>query len=167
MAHEAAESAVDSTDSGSNNLKTPTAGQRLLGILRYVPARCRYDPTTPFEFTFALNLLFAFAATFTVANLYYNHPILDKMAETFNVSYERVAVVPTLMQAGYASGLLFLNPLGDLFRRRALVLVLILFTTLCWVALCVTRSFEVFAAFSFVVAVSTVTPQLMLPLVGE
>ncbi|RPB11627.1 MFS general substrate transporter [Morchella conica CCBAS932] len=162
-----AESAVDSTDSGSNNLKTPTAGQRLLGILRYVPARCRYDPTTPFEFTFALNLLFAFAATFTVANLYYNHPILDKMAETFNVSYERVAVVPTLMQAGYASGLLFLNPLGDLFRRRALVLVLILFTTLCWVALCVTRSFEVFAAFSFVVAVSTVTPQLMLPLVGD
>lgn len=165
MAYEAG---ADSSDGGSSNdIKMPGVGQRLLGFIFYVPERCRYNPESPFKFTFALNLLFAFAATFTVANLYYNHPILDKIAETFDVSYERVAIVPTLMQAGYASGLLFLNPLGDLFRRRALVLTLILFTTLCWVALCVTRNFHVFAAFSFVVSVSTVTPQLMLPLVGE
>lgn len=144
-----------------------TAPRRILEILTYTPERCRYDPERPFKFTFALNLLFAFAATFTVANLYYNHPILDKMADTFSVSYERVAIVPTLMQAGYATGLLFLNPLGDLFRRRVLVLSLILFTTVCWIALCVTSSFAVFALFSFMVSVSTVTPQLMLPLVGE
>jgi MFS family permease len=68
------------------------------------------------------------AATFTVANLYYNHPILNILAEDFDVSYEKVSTIPTVMQAGYAAGLLFLNPLGDVFRRRAFVLILVWFT---------------------------------------
>lgn len=36
-----------------------------------------------------------------------------------------------------------------------------------WLGLCITKSFPVFLALSFIVAVSTVTPQLMLPLVGD
>jgi hypothetical protein len=68
------------------------------------------------------------AGTFTVANLYYNHPILNILAEEFDVSYEKVSAIPTVMQAGYAAGLLFLNPLGDVFRRRAFVLILVWFT---------------------------------------
>lgn len=71
------------------------------------------------------------------------------------------------MQAGYAAGLLFLCPLGDIFRRRAFVLILVFFTATMWIGLCVTKSFNVFLAISFITAVSTVTPQLMLPLVGD
>ena len=67
------------------------------------------------------------AATFTVANLYYNHPILNILAEDFGVSYEKVSTITTVMQAGYAAGLLFLNTLGDVFRRRTFVLILVLF----------------------------------------
>jgi MFS family permease len=63
-----------------------------------------------------------------VANLYYNHPILNILAVEFNVTNERASLVPTLMQAGYAAGLLFLCPLGDIFRRRAFVLILVFFT---------------------------------------
>ena len=68
------------------------------------------------------------AATFTVTNLYYNHPVLSILADDFDVSYEKVSTIPTVMQAGYAAGLLFLNPLGDVFRRRAFVLILVWFT---------------------------------------
>lgn len=68
------------------------------------------------------------AGTFTVANLYYNHPILNILADEFDVSYEKVSAIPTVMQAGYAAGLLLLNPLGDIFRRRAFVLILVWFT---------------------------------------
>ena len=63
-----------------------------------------------------------------MANLYYNHPILNILAGEFNVTYEQSSTIPTVMQAGYAAGLLFLCPLGDVFRRRAYVLILVWFT---------------------------------------
>ena len=98
-----------------------------------------------------LNLLFGFAATFTVANLYYNHPILNILADDFGVTYEAVSVVPTLMQAGYAAGLLFLCPLGDLFKRRAFVLWLVWFTGTVWYGLstCHTDKMLVISVFRF------------------
>ena len=63
-----------------------------------------------------------------MANLYYSHPILNILAEDFGVSHERASLVPTAMQAGYAAGCFFLCPLGDVFRRRAFVLVLVFCT---------------------------------------
>ncbi|TVY26876.1 putative transporter [Lachnellula hyalina] len=136
-------------------------------VLTWTPKRCRWDPEDPPKFGMGLNLLFGFASTFTVANLYYNHPILNILADEFNVSNERASLIPTLMQAGYAAGLLFLCPLGDIFRRRAFVLILVFFTATIWLGLCLTESFPIFLALSFITAASTVTPQLMLPLVGD
>ena len=141
--------------------------RKIYDIINYTPKRCRYDPANPPGFSMSLNLLFGFAATFTVANLYYNHAILNRIAEDFHITYEQVSLVPTLMQAGYASGLLFLCPLGDLFKRRAFVLLLVWFTATAWLGLCLTNSFAVFSFFSYLTAVTTVTPQLMLPLVGD
>ncbi|SLM41044.1 major facilitator superfamily transporter [Lasallia pustulata] len=157
------------TEPGHKSSAAPasTLWRRLYAIVTYTPQRCRHDPTQPPRFSMPLNLLFGFAGTFTVANLYYNHPILNKLAESFGVTNEQVSIVPTLMQAGYASGLLFLCPLGDIFRRRAFVLVLVWFTATVWIGLCITNSFAVFAALSFITALTTVTPQLMLPLVGD
>lgn len=71
---------------------------------------------------------------FTVADLYYSHPILNILAEEFGVPYVRVSNIPTLSQAGYAVGLLFLCPLGDIFRRRAFVLSLVFITATFWYA---------------------------------
>lgn len=105
---------------------------RAMNVLLYTPQRCRYDPAHPPVFSLALNLLFGFAATFTVANLYYNHPILNILAVDFGVTYERASLVPTLAQAGYAGGLLFLCPLGDRFPRRPFVLWLVLLTAAAW-----------------------------------
>ena len=109
-----------------------TIWQRIVNIITYTPRKCRYDPDRPFIFSMPLNVLFAFAGGFTVANLYYSHPILNKLAADFNVSQERVSLIPTLAQAGYGSGLLFLCPLGDLFRRRPFVLLLVWFTATSW-----------------------------------
>ena len=105
---------------------------RFRDIVTYMPQRCRYHPAKPPEFSLSLNLLFGFAGTFTVANLYYNHPILNILAKDFNVTNERASLVPTMAQAGYAGGLLFLCPLGDIFRRRNFVLLLVLFTATVW-----------------------------------
>lgn len=74
----------------------------------------------------------AFAGCFTVANLYYNHPILNLLADDFNVTDEEASYIPTLAQAGYAGGLLFLCPMGDMVKRRPFVLWLVWFTATMW-----------------------------------
>ncbi|KAJ2897862.1 putative transporter [Zalerion maritima] len=140
---------------------------RLYDWINWMPARCRWDTETPPPFTMGLNILYAFAALFTVSNLYYNQPILNKIAEEFNVSFEESSTVATLMQSGYAGGLLLICPLGDIFRRRPFILSLIAFTATMWLGLCLTSSFPAFQALSFICGFTTVTPQLLLPLVGD
>ena len=139
----------------------------LLFPFLWVPPWCRWDSNNPPVFSTPMNVLFAFGGAFTVANLYYNHPILNILAKDFGVSDETSSHIPTLMQAGYATGLLFLCPLGDVFRRRYFVLGMIFFTSSMWIGLCVTNNFNVFQAISFITAITTVTPQMMLPLVGD
>lgn len=63
-----------------------------------------------------------------MANLYYCQPILNKIADTFDVSYEQSSQVATLLQAGYAAGLIFVLPLGDMLERRPFIIGLIFFT---------------------------------------
>lgn len=121
---------VQQKETESNN----TVRTRIYSIITYTPPRCRWDPEKPPEFSMALNVLFGFAGAFTVANLYYSHPILNILAEEFNVPYEKVSQIPTVMQAGYAAGLLFLCPLGDLLPRRPFVLSLVFFTATMWYA---------------------------------
>ena len=65
-----------------------------------------------------------------MANLYYNQPVLNKIAETFDVSFEKASSVATLMQSGYAAGLLFLCPIGDILRRRPFIIGLVSMTAL-------------------------------------
>lgn len=104
----------------------------LLGKIFWTPPWCRYHPEHPPQFSIFQNILFAFAGAFTVANLYYNHPILNILADDFHVSNAEIARIPTLMQSGYAVGLLLICPLGDLFPRRPYTLILVFFTASIW-----------------------------------
>ncbi|KAL0932352.1 uncharacterized protein CTRU02_213305 [Colletotrichum truncatum] len=138
--------------------------QNLFKFLCWTPPRCRYDPDREFPFTLALNLLFSFASVVTVANLYYAYPILNKIASDFGITYQKASLIPTLLQAGYGSGNLFLCPLGDLLRPRPLIIPLVLVSATIWLGLCVTTSFSAFCALSFLTGFTAVTPQLMVPL---
>ena len=106
----------------------PSFWRRAYDIAFWTPPNVRWDPDQPPRFSVSLNILFAFAGAFTVANLYYSHPILNVLAHDFHVPYEKVAQIPTVAQAGYAVGLFLLCPLGDLLKRRPFVLSLVLFT---------------------------------------
>jgi hypothetical protein len=112
--------------------KGPPFFWKLWSIITWIPPSCRWDPDSPPKFHMSLNVLFAFAGAFTVANLYYNHPILNILAHDFGTTYEEAARIPTLMQAGYAVGLFTLCPLGDLLKRRPFVLALIFLTSSLW-----------------------------------
>ena len=55
----------------------------------------------------------ALAAGASVANSYYNQPLLGELSREFALSAGTVTWLPVLTQAGNALGVLFLAPLGD------------------------------------------------------
>lgn len=73
-------------------------------------------------------LVFAVTCGVSVANIYYAQPLLDEIARTFAILPATIGLVITLTQIGYAAGLLFIVPLGDLVDRRKLVIGQTLFS---------------------------------------
>ncbi|MCU6664041.1 MFS transporter [Silvania hatchlandensis] len=67
--------------------------------------------------------ILAIGAGFSVAAIYYAQPLLPLMGSDLHLSIEGMGMVPTLTQAGYALGILFLLPLGDRHDRRTLIVL--------------------------------------------
>jgi predicted MFS family arabinose efflux permease len=71
-----------------------------------------------------LVILLAVAIGVAVANNYYSQPLLAAIRGTFHTSAGEAGLIVTASQIGYAAGLIFLLPLGDLLERRRLVVVM-------------------------------------------
>jgi len=69
----------------------------------------------------ALILLMSVATGLAVASNYYAQPLLETIARNFSLSASSAGFIVTAAQLGYAVGLLFLVPLGDMFERRAMI----------------------------------------------
>jgi predicted MFS family arabinose efflux permease len=54
--------------------------------------------------------------------MYYNQPLLEEMGRTYHAGAGTMGFVATATQVGYAIGLLFFVPLGDVLERRALMM---------------------------------------------
>ncbi|KAH8989541.1 MFS general substrate transporter [Lactarius akahatsu] len=132
-----------------------------------LPKRLVHDPECPAHFGLLLNVVFGLSSTFIVANLYYCQPLLIEFAKSFNVTYGEVSIIPTLVQAGYASGLLLISPLGDLVKRRPLLLLLCSISASLTVGLAVTRSLVVFETLCFLIGATSVAPQILIPLAAD
>src|SRR5262252_5324016 len=57
-----------------------------------------------------------------VSTMYYNQPLLGEMGRTYGTSAGHTGFVAVATQVGYAIGLLFFVPLGDILERRALMM---------------------------------------------
>ncbi|KLO10488.1 MFS general substrate transporter [Schizopora paradoxa] len=132
-----------------------------------IPARLQYDSRRPFSFTPTIAVTFGVASTFTAMNLFYCQPLLLQFSEAFNVSHQEVSRIPTLVQAGYAAGLLLITPLGDLLRRRPMLLAIVTASSALTIGLAVTKSFVAFEVLNFFVGVATVTPPILLPFAAD
>jgi len=115
----------------------------------------------------ALALVMAFACGLTVANLYYAQPLLDLIADSFHISQGAASVTVTLTQAGYAVGLLFVVPLGDLLENRRLITRTLFLTAAALVALAAAPAYGVFLAAAALVGLTSVVVQVLLPLAAH
>jgi predicted MFS family arabinose efflux permease len=65
--------------------------------------------------------LMAVTCAVTVANLYYAQPLLHSIGSSLHVGQGSASLLVTVGQLGYAAGLLFIVPAGDIRRRRPLL----------------------------------------------
>jgi predicted MFS family arabinose efflux permease len=114
-----------------------------------------------------LTVVLAVACGLTVANLYYAQPLLDLIAGSFHVSQGTATVVVTMTQIGYAFGLIFLLPLGDLLENRRLITRTLLATALALVLTAIAPAFSVFLVVSLLVGVTSVVAQILVPLAAH
>ncbi|HEY4303137.1 MAG TPA: MFS transporter [Gemmatimonadaceae bacterium] len=107
--------------------------------------------------------LLSFTAGAVVANLYYNQPLLPEIGRTFGILDGRVGLVSTASQVGYAAGLLFFVPLGDVIERRKLIVVLLGCVAAALAAASVAQNVLWLGIASFAIGATTIVPQLVIP----
>lgn len=108
-------------------------------------------------------LVLAVACGLTVANLYYAQPLLDLISRSFDVGEGTATLVVTLTQVGYALGLVFVLPAGDLVENRTLVTRTLIGTALALLLAGLSPDFGVFLAVSVLVGLTSVVAQILVP----
>lgn len=119
------------------------------------------------ELTARQTTLFAAAAAFMVANIYYSQPLLAVIGQQFHTPSSDTALLVTLTQLGYGLGVLFLVPLGDFVDRRRLASAMVL---LCITALMLTaasQSFWFFAVVQLFLGLASSATMVLIPYVAS
>ncbi len=111
--------------------------------------------------------LMTISAGLVVANIYYCQPMLGKIAAEFKVTETTVSSIATMTQIGYAAGMLFIVPLGDMLQRKKLILVDFVFIILSLLAMALFRNIYALIAVSFLIGFTSVVPQLFVPMAAQ
>lgn len=115
----------------------------------------------------ALLLLLATIAGVSVANIYYNQPLLDDFRQSFPGSASWVGTVPAVTQLGYAAGMLLLAPLGDRFDRRRLILLQLVGMCAALLVAAAAPTLPVLVAASLAIGVLATIAQQAVPFAAE
>lgn len=117
--------------------------------------------------TKSMLLILSISCGMTVANLYYNQPLLADMAQTYHVSARQMGNISMLTQIGYALGLFLFVPLGDIKEKKRLILTLLVAVSLSLLGMAVASNLRVLEIASFAVGTTTVVPQIIVPLAAQ
>jgi len=112
----------------------------------------------------SLVVVFATACGLSAANLYYAQPILYEITRSFGTSESTSGLVVTCSQIGYALGLAFLVPLGDILNRRRFLPVVLLVTAAGLVTSALAPSIGVLVGVALVVGAGSTVAQMLVPM---
>ncbi|OVE65274.1 MFS transporter [Clostridium diolis] len=114
-----------------------------------------------------LILVMSIACGLTVANLYYIQPLLGDIAKTFHVDQLSIGFAATLTQIGYAIGMIFILPLGDIKEKRNLIVIMLLFSVISLMSMFFSSNIYILTISSFAVGFTSIIPQLIIPLAAQ
>ncbi|EAN5887276.1 MFS transporter [Salmonella enterica] len=112
----------------------------------------------------ALIVLMSVATGLAVASNYYAQPLLDTIAHHFSLSASSAGFIVTAAQLGYAAGLLFLVPLGDMFERRTLIVSMTLLTAGGMLITASSQSLSMMILGTALTGLFSVVAQILVPL---
>nr|WP_296260408.1 MULTISPECIES: MFS transporter [unclassified Pseudomonas] len=117
--------------------------------------------------TKGLAVLFAFCCGAIVANIYYAQPIIELIAPDIGLSSTLASFIVSLTQIGYALGLFFLVPLGDLLENRRLMMVTTAVAIVSLLSAAFAQTPNLFLLASLLVGFSSVAVQILIPLAAH
>jgi len=112
----------------------------------------------------ALITLMAVSAGITVANIYYNQPILMDIAREFNTTETRAGLISMLSQIGYGLGLFFITPLGDKMNKKTLIISLQVLLLVALGGIFISNSIVQLWFLSILVSLFSVSVQVIMPM---
>lgn len=116
------------------------------------------------ELSPALIVLMSIATGLAVASNYYAQPLLDTIARNFSLSASSAGFIVTAAQLGYAAGLLFLVPLGDMFERRRLIVSMTLLAACGMLITASSQSLAMMILGTALTGLFSVVAQILVPL---
>ena len=111
-------------------------------------------------------IMMSVVAGLTVANLYYNQPLLEEMKASLGANEVETNLITVITQAGYAAGLLFVVPLADMLSRRKIIMTNMATAVLMALVIACTADIKVVWAASFILGMCSVVPQIFVPMAG-
>ncbi|ONH56819.1 MFS transporter [Pseudomonas cedrina subsp. cedrina] len=112
-------------------------------------------------------MLFAFCCGAIVANIYYAQPIIEMIAPDIGLTPAMASLIVSLTQIGYALGLFFLVPLGDLLENRKLMIATTVLAIASLLGAAVTEQPNLFLLVSLLIGFSSVSVQILIPLAAH
>lgn len=109
----------------------------------------------------------AVIAGISVANLYYNQPLLEMIREDLGTTALAANHIALFSQCGYALGLFFLIPMADLYNRRRILFIDFTLLILALLATAVAPDIGTVHLCSLVIGVCSVVPQFFIPLAAQ
>ncbi|KOF58262.1 MULTISPECIES: MFS transporter [Clostridium] len=125
------------------------------------------DNEKEFNLTRFVVLVMAVTCGVTVANLYFIQPLLTQVTKAFDISESSAGFVVTLTQIGYALGLFFFVPLGDMKERRSLITKMLIFVAIALLAVAFSPNYFALLVASFFIGFTTIIPQLIVPFAAQ
>lgn len=109
----------------------------------------------------------AIIAGVSVANLYYNQPLLNRISRDLQISEFTANLIAMITQIGYAIGLLFIIPLGDLYKRKTIILINFAILVISLLTIALAPGIHLILLASLLTGVCSVMPQIFIPIAAQ